>query len=149
MSVVIVDGSTVRDFVGDDEAFNKSVDARFASLDLNGDGVLSRAELRRALETFRLTEADFGVDAITPPGEIAFLYDSIFDQFDLDGSGTIDLLEFRSEMKKILLAVADGLGSSPVQIALEEDPDGGQNFLRQAADLEAAKLAEGSKTNHN
>ncbi|KAK8948445.1 hypothetical protein KSP39_PZI005210 [Platanthera zijinensis] len=141
MSVVILDGSTVRSFVGDEAAFTKSVDERFASLDLNNDGVLSRGELRRALETFRLTETDFGLDTTTPPEQLAALYDSIFDQFDLDGSGTVDLAEFRSEMKKILLAVADGLGASPIQIAFEADPDGGRSFLRQAADLEATKLA--------
>ncbi|KAK8958511.1 hypothetical protein KSP40_PGU002960 [Platanthera guangdongensis] len=76
-----------------------------------------------------------------PAEQLAALYDSIFDQFDLDGSGTVDFAEFRSEMKKILLAVADGLGASPIQIAFEADPDGGRSFLRQAADLEATKLA--------
>ncbi|PKA61028.1 calcium-dependent protein kinase [Apostasia shenzhenica] len=145
MSVVVLDGSTVRAFVSDEEAFTKSVDGRFASLDLNGDGVLSRSELRRALETFRLMETHFGVDAVTPPEQISALYDSIFDQFDCDGSGTVDLPEFRSEMKKILLAIADGLGSSPIQVAIDEDLNGGQSFLREAVDLEAAKLAAGDK----
>jgi hypothetical protein len=51
MSVVVLDGSTVRSFVADEAAF-----ARFADLDANGDGVLSRAELRRALESFRLLD---------------------------------------------------------------------------------------------
>ncbi|KAK1313903.1 hypothetical protein QJS10_CPA06g02268 [Acorus calamus] len=141
MGVVILDGSTVRDFVNDETAFTKSVDERFASLDTNNDGVLSRSELRRAFENFRLLEAHFGVDVVTPPGEISSLYDSIFDQFDIDRSGSVDKTEFRSEMKKIMLAIADGLGSSPIQIALEEDD--GQNFLRRAADLEASKIAGG------
>ncbi|XP_010936991.1 uncharacterized protein [Elaeis guineensis] len=138
MGVVVLDGSTVRAFVGDEAAFQKSVDERFASLDINGDGVLSRAELRRALETFRLLETHFGVDVVTPPGEVAALYDSIFEQFDCDHSGTVDLEEFRQEMRRIMLAIADGLGSSPIQIAVEDD---GQSFLQKAADLEAAKIA--------
>ncbi|KAL0924615.1 hypothetical protein M5K25_005460 [Dendrobium thyrsiflorum] len=145
MSVVTLDGSTVRSFVGDESAFNKSIDQRFAALDLNGDGVLSRSELRRALETFRLIEADFGLDTVTPSDQVSALYDSIFDQFDLDQNGTVDLPEFRSEMKNILLAIADGLGNSPVQIALEADEDGGLSLLQEAADLEAAKIAGGDR----
>ncbi|XP_008797868.1 uncharacterized protein LOC103712932 [Phoenix dactylifera] len=142
MGVLVLDGSTVREFVGDEAAFQKSVDERFASLDLNGDGVLSRAELRRALETFRLLETHFGVDVVTPPAEVASLYDSIFEQFDCDHSGTVDREEFRREMRRIMLAIADGLGSSPIQIAVEDD---GHNFLQQAADLEAAKIAGEAK----
>ncbi|XP_031274829.1 uncharacterized protein LOC116133260 [Pistacia vera] len=138
MGVVIIDGSTVRAFVSDDEQFKKSVDEAFASLDLNNDGVLSRSELRKAFESMRLIETHFGVDVATPPEQLTQLYDSIFDKFDLDSSGSVDVAEFRSEMKKILLAIADGLGSCPIQMALE---DGDQNFLKKAADLEASKIA--------
>ncbi|KAK8562042.1 hypothetical protein V6N13_148824 [Hibiscus sabdariffa] len=137
MGVVIIDGSTVRAFVADDEEFKKSVDESFAALDLNNDGVLSRSELRKAFESLRLLESHFGVDVVTPPEQLTQLYNSIFDRFDCDGSGTVDLQEFRSEMKKILLAIADGLGSCPIQMVLEDDD---QSFLKKAADLEAAKL---------
>ncbi|KAK8590259.1 hypothetical protein V6N13_089022 [Hibiscus sabdariffa] len=137
MGVVIIDGSTVRAFVTDEEEFKKSVDERFAALDLNNDGVLSRSELRKAFESLRLLESHFGVDVVTPPEQLTQLYNSIFERFDCDGSGTVDLQEFRSEMKKILLAIADGLGSCPIQMVLEDDD---QSFLKKAADLEAAKL---------
>ncbi|KAL8495882.1 hypothetical protein ACS0TY_019847 [Phlomoides rotata] len=138
MGVVIIDGSTVRSFVNDDAQFQKSVDEAFKSLDLNKDGVLSRSELRRAFESLRLIETDFGVDVATPPEELTKLYDSIFTQFDCDNSGTVDQKEFRDELKNMLLAVADGLGSNPIQMALEE---GEKNFLKQAADLEASKFS--------
>ncbi|KAH8520483.1 hypothetical protein H0E87_001791 [Populus deltoides] len=108
MGVVIIDGSTIRDFVNDEAQFNKSVDEAFTKLDLNNDGVLSRSELRKAFETLRLIETHFGVD-------------------------------YRSELKKIMLAIADGLGSSPIQMALEDDDQG---FIKQAADLEASKLPQ-------
>ncbi|XVF76000.1 hypothetical protein PTKIN_Ptkin13bG0232500 [Pterospermum kingtungense] len=137
MGVVIIDGSTVRDFVTNEEQFKKTMDESFAALDLNNDGVLSRSELRKALESMRLIETHFGVDVSTTPDQLTQLYDSIFDKFDCDGSGTVDLAEFRSEMKKILLAIADGLGSCPIQMALEDDD---QSFLKKAADFEAAKL---------
>ncbi|KAG8391338.1 hypothetical protein BUALT_Bualt01G0177500 [Buddleja alternifolia] len=138
MGVVIIDGSTVRSFVDDEAQFQKSVDEAFASLDLNNDGVLSKSELRRAFETLRLLESHFGVDVATPPEELTKLYDSIFEKFDGDNNGKVDAKEFREEMKNILLAIADGLGSSPIQMALEDDD---KSFLKKAADLEAAKMA--------
>ncbi|KAL3516618.1 hypothetical protein ACH5RR_023520 [Cinchona calisaya] len=139
MGVVIIDGSTVRDFVSNEAEFNKSADDKFEALDLNNDGVLSRAELRKAFESFRLIEAHFGVDVATPPDELTKLYDSIFDKFDCDNNGTVDREEFRNEMKKIMLAIADGLGSCPIQMALEDGDD--ESFLKQAADLEASKTS--------
>ncbi|XP_062077512.1 uncharacterized protein LOC133782280 [Humulus lupulus] len=144
MGVVIIDGSTVRDFVSDESEFNKSVDEQFVSLDLNKDGVLSRAELRKAFQTMRLIESHFGIDVATTAEQLSQLYDSIFDKFDCDRSGTVDRDEFRAEMKKILLAIADGLGSSPIQMVLEDDDP---TFLKQAADLEASKLAKLQSSN--
>ncbi|KAK2998767.1 hypothetical protein RJ639_023373 [Escallonia herrerae] len=93
MGVVIIDGSTVRAFVGDEAEFRKNVDRRFKEIDLNDDGILSRSELRKAFESLRLLETDFGVDVATPPEELTRLYDSIFEKFDLDKSGTVDLEE--------------------------------------------------------
>ncbi|KAL3537278.1 hypothetical protein ACH5RR_000644 [Cinchona calisaya] len=137
MGIVIIDGSTVSNFVDDVAEFNKRVAELFATLDINNDGVLSRSELRKALESFRLLEAHFGVDVAAPAEELTKLYDSIFDKFDCDKNGTVDMEEFRNEMKKIMLAIADGLGSCPIQMALE---DGDDSFLKLAADLEASKI---------
>ncbi|KAI3495629.1 hypothetical protein L2E82_39559 [Cichorium intybus] len=141
MGVIIIDGSTVRAFVNDEAQFKTSVDAQFDSLDANNDGVLSRSEMRKAFESMRLLEAHFGVDTALPAEELTRLYDSVFLSFDEDHNGTVDLEEFRSEMKKIMLAIADGLGSSPIQMAVEDDD---QSFLKKAADLEAAKISESS-----
>ncbi|KAI3824655.1 hypothetical protein L1987_06122 [Smallanthus sonchifolius] len=141
MGVIIIDGSTVRAFVNDEAQFKTSVDAQFVSLDVNNDGVLSRSEMRKAFESMRLLETHFGVDTTVPPEELTRIYDSVFRSFDEDQNGTVDPEEFRSEMKKIMLAVADGLGSSPIQMAVEDDD---QSFLKKAADLEAAKISGGS-----
>ncbi|KAK1422843.1 hypothetical protein QVD17_18132 [Tagetes erecta] len=140
MGVIIIDGSTVRSFVNDETHFKTSVDAQFLSLDTNNDGVLSRSEMRKAFESMRLLETHFGVDVATPPEELTRIYDSVFQRFDEDHNGTVDKDEFRSEMKKIMLAVADGLGSSPIQMAVEDDD---QSFLKKAADLEAEKIGGG------
>ncbi|KAI3764639.1 hypothetical protein L2E82_14650 [Cichorium intybus] len=141
MGVIIIDGSTVRAFVNDDVQFRTNVDKQFVSLDTNNDGVLSRSEMRKAFETTRFLDTDFGVDKATPPEEVTQLYESIFRSFDEDNNGTVDIDEFRSEVKKIMLAIADGLGSSPIQMAVEDDD---QSFFKMAADLEAARVAKSS-----
>ncbi|CAN8284536.1 unnamed protein product [Cochlearia groenlandica] len=143
MGVVVIDGSTVRSFVNDEEEFNKTIEKRFSSLDINNDGVLSRSELRKSLESMRLLESHFGVDVVTPKEELTKLYDSIFEKFDADRSGNVDLDEFRSEMKKIVLAIADGIGSCPIRMVLDDDDDDDGNLLKKAADLEASKLEKG------
>lgn len=135
MGVITIDGSTVLAFVNDETQFTKSTEEAFSKLDANNDGVLSKSELRRAFESLRLIESHFGVDIATPAEELTKLYDSIFEQFDYDHSGTVDLTEFKGEFKNILLAIADGLGSSPIQMAVEDDDS---SFLKKAADLEAA-----------
>ncbi|GJU96745.1 calcium-binding EF-hand family protein [Tanacetum coccineum] len=139
MGVILIDGATVRSFVNDDVHFKTSVDEQFVSLDTNKDGVLSKSEMRKAFETMRFLESDYGVDKATSPEELAAIFDSIFRSFDEDKNGTIDINEFRSEIKKIMLAIADGLGSSPIQMAVDDDD---QSLLKKAADLEAARLAK-------
>ncbi|XP_024989135.1 uncharacterized protein LOC112523680 [Cynara cardunculus var. scolymus] len=115
MGIIVIDGSTVRAFVNDDVQFRRSVDERFVSLDTNNDGVLSRSEMRKAFEVMRLLESDSGAD----------------------NNGSIGIEEFRSEVKKMMLVVAEGIGSSPMQMVVGDDD---QNFLKKAADLEASKI---------
>ncbi|KAJ4976081.1 hypothetical protein NE237_001187 [Protea cynaroides] len=64
---------------------------------------------------------------------------SIFNKFDYDHHNTVYLKEFRSELKKIMLAIADELGSSSIQMTIEEDD---QSFLKKAVELEASKIAQ-------
>ncbi|KAH7424952.1 hypothetical protein KP509_11G033300 [Ceratopteris richardii] len=120
MSVVVLDGSTVRDFVEDKEAFEKAMDVHFCNMDLNHDGTLSRSEIRAAFERMRLLECTLGMPDAKTPGQLNELYDSVFEKFDTDHNGTVDLSEFRVQMRDILLAIADGLGTSPLQVVIDE-----------------------------
>ena len=121
MSVEILDGATITSFVEDEEAFNVSVSGLFAQLDTDKDGLLSYAEMLKELQSLRVFETHFGVDVKRDPDELARVYDSLFVQFDHDLNGRVDLQEFKEETKQMMLAMANGLGSLPVQMALEED----------------------------
>ncbi len=118
-SVVVLDGSTVREFATDEKAFTSAIDKMFASLDSNGDGVLSRTEIRPAFERLNLEEMRFGVPVTKTTDEVNALYDSVFDTFDTDHNNKVDLMEFRSQLKEILLAIADGLGFAPLTMMVE------------------------------
>ena len=63
---------------------------------------------------------------------------AVFEQFDADHSGAVDRAEFRDEMRRIMLAVAEGLGSQPLQVAVDDE---GGSFLLEAAEHEAAAIA--------
>lgn len=118
--VVLMDGSMVRSFAEDQAAFNLAVDPLFHELDVNADGVLSRSELRPAFERLNLIDLHFGVPDSKTPAELTALYDSVFQDFDTDHNDTVDLNEFRSSLNQILLAIADGLGSAPLTMVVED-----------------------------
>ncbi|KAJ6818575.1 uncharacterized protein M6B38_406565 [Iris pallida] len=135
MSVVILDGATIRDLVEDEAAFDSSVRDWFAILDTNHDGLLSFSEMAGELASLRVLETHFGVDDGARMGaeELVVLYRELFARFDHDGDGSVDLEEFRSEMKEVMLAVASGLGFLPVQMVVEEG-----SFLKRAVEREMA-----------
>ncbi|XP_061360712.1 uncharacterized protein LOC133304675 [Gastrolobium bilobum] len=121
MSVEILDGATIISFVEDEEAFNVSVNDLFAQLDTDKDGLLSYGEMLKELQSLRVFETHFGIDVKRDPDELARVYESLFVQFDHDLNGRVDMQEFKEETKQMMLAMANGLGSIPIQMALEED----------------------------
>ncbi|KAB1219573.1 hypothetical protein CJ030_MR3G011167 [Morella rubra] len=131
MSVEVLDASTIHNFVEDEEAFNVSVADRFARLDTDHNGLLSFSEMLKELQTLRVVETHFGIDVKPDPAELAYVYNSLFVQFDHDSNGTVDLEEFKEETKRMMLAVANGVGFLPVQMVLEED-----SFLKKAVERE-------------
>ncbi|BAT83043.1 uncharacterized protein LOC124833369 [Vigna umbellata] len=136
MSVEILDGATIVNFLQDEEAFSVSVRNRFARLDTDNDGLLSYAEMLKELQSLRVLETHFGIDVEPDPDELAQVYESLFVQFDHNLNGTIDLDEFKKETRQMMLAMADGLGFVPVQMVLEED-----SILKTAVERETNKLA--------
>ncbi|KAL3537864.1 hypothetical protein ACH5RR_001230 [Cinchona calisaya] len=116
MSVVIIDGPTITEFVNNSGEFSKFVDEHFNKLDTNGDGVLSRDELQKRFGKFSSREYE-----LQSQEEIKNLYDALFEKFDANENGTIDRDEFRTLMKEIMVAKARGIGNSPVSIILQDD----------------------------
>ncbi|XP_028801325.1 uncharacterized protein LOC114756547 [Neltuma alba] len=121
MSVEILDGATIVSFVEDEEAFDISVSDLFGQLDTDKDGLLSYGEMLNELKRLRVFETHFGIDVKTEQDEAARVYDSLFVQFDHDLNGRVDLREFKEETKKMMIAMANGIGFVPLQMVLEAD----------------------------
>ncbi|XP_057436448.1 uncharacterized protein LOC130728878 [Lotus japonicus] len=136
MSVEILDGATIVNFLEDEEAFDISICNRFALLDTNKDGRLSYEEMLKELQSLRVLETHFGIDVEPNPDELARVYESLFIQFDHNLNGSVDLEEFKMETREMMLAMADGMGFLPVQMVLEED-----SILKKAVERECNKVA--------
>ncbi|XP_059284891.1 uncharacterized protein LOC132038198 [Lycium ferocissimum] len=135
MSVQILDGATILNFVEDEEAFSEFIAERFSNLDKDHDGMLSYPEMLKELRYtwwsshigLRVFDTHFGIDVKTDPNEVSRVYSSIFVQFDRDSNGTVDMEEFKQETKEMMVAMANGLGFLPVQMVLEEN-----SFLKKS-----------------
>ncbi|KAI9116877.1 hypothetical protein K1719_012243 [Acacia pycnantha] len=121
MSVEILDGATIVNFVEDEVAFDVSVSDLFGQLDEDKDGLLSYGEMLNELKRLRVFETHFGIDVKTEEEEAARVYNSLFVQFDHDLNGRVDLREFKEETKKKMIAMANGIGFVPLQMVLEPD----------------------------
>ncbi|KAL5581464.1 hypothetical protein UlMin_013906 [Ulmus minor] len=133
MSIEILDGSTIINFVQDDEAFSRSVRRRFAELDVDQDGFLSYEEMLAELQSLRLLDADCHEEKKSE-AEVSQIYESVFKLFDHDSNGKIDFEEYKAETKKIMLQIANDLGFQPLQMVLEQD-----SFIKMALEREKKK----------
>ncbi|KAJ7559193.1 hypothetical protein O6H91_04G073700 [Diphasiastrum complanatum] len=136
MAVILLDGSTVRNFVMDEEAFQKVVDLQFSQLDVDRDGMLSRAELLAEFDRLNIFKEEFESQLQPSPEAMDAIFNLVFETFDSDHSGGVDLVEFREQMKLIMLAIADGIGCIPVSMAVEEG-----SLLMDAMQYEHAEQA--------
>lgn len=117
MSVaVVLNSSTVTEFMDDKAKFDSFVNERFAMVDENGDGELSRDEVRGGFGLFM----PLGSES-QPKQEVDDMLDLIFKRFDEDQNGMLDLKEFKSLMTEIMNALARGIGGFPIMVALEND----------------------------
>ncbi|KAJ8485095.1 hypothetical protein OPV22_017580 [Ensete ventricosum] len=123
MSVVILDGSTIREFVNDEGAFSGSVEERVASLDTDHNGLRWSGGLGGIPGGDEGGDVGGGERARIPPdsdgGGGRQLYLGLFGRFDCDGSGAVDLEEFLVEMREVMLVVANGLGFRPIQMVVK------------------------------
>lgn len=117
ISVVVhaLNDSTVAGFVDDTTPFEKCSMECFDELDVNGDGVLSKEELRAGFGKLLP-----GIGYVSQPKEeLNGMHDAIFERFDADRNGVVDRGEFKELLREIMLGVARGIGGSPVLVALE------------------------------
>ncbi|XP_052877320.1 uncharacterized protein LOC108472103 [Gossypium arboreum] len=117
MSVAVLDSKTVTRFVEAKEAFKKCVEKYFKMVDSNGNGVICRRKLREGLDLLFTVEHESTVSK----EDIDNFHCMIFDKFDEDRNGKLDLYEFAALVKEIMMAMARGMGSLPVIVALDQD----------------------------
>ncbi|KAH1083496.1 hypothetical protein Goshw_015001 [Gossypium schwendimanii] len=117
MSVAVLDSKTVTRFVEAKEAFKKCVEKYFKMVDSNGNGVICRRKLREGLDLLFTVEHESTVSK----EDIDNFHSMIFDKFDEDRNGKLDLYEFAALVKEIMMAMARGMGSLPVIVALDQD----------------------------
>ncbi|XVF31191.1 hypothetical protein REPUB_Repub16aG0124300 [Reevesia pubescens] len=116
MSVAVLDSKTVTGFVEAKEEFKNCVEEYFKMLDSNGDGGICRNELEEGLGMIFTMEFES-----KSKEDVDQFYSTIFERFDEDGNGKIDCNEFTSFMREIMLAMARGIGTLPVIVALDQD----------------------------
>ncbi|KAK9691775.1 hypothetical protein RND81_09G219100 [Saponaria officinalis] len=114
--LVTIDGPMITKFIENTTAFNECAEKRFKALDLDGDGVLTRDDLRGALGGWLIA---MDMDSQSNE-EIKRAYDSIFEKFNA-GNNSINCENFRSMLVEIMLAMARGIGNTPMNVLLDED----------------------------
>ncbi|GAB2218786.1 hypothetical protein Droror1_Dr00002018 [Drosera rotundifolia] len=117
--LIIIDATTLTTFIADNAAFNAAADFRFHLLDADHDGHLTRADLKGSFDWRSAFEYEPKSDE-EEAEEGKRIDDSIFDLFDADKSGTIDVVEFREMMKEFVAAAARGIGNTPLSVVVED-----------------------------
>ncbi|KAK8712641.1 hypothetical protein V6N13_147873 [Hibiscus sabdariffa] len=116
MSVAVLDSNTVIRFIEAKEAFKSCVQKYFKLFDSDGGGAICREKFRAGLGWL------FTVELSSPTKEgVDEFCGVIFDKFDEDRNGNLDLNEFTSLVEEIMRAMARGMGSLPVIVAVDQD----------------------------
>nr|KAJ0206075.1 hypothetical protein LSAT_V11C500270080 [Lactuca sativa] len=97
-------------------AFEKCMKERFDMLDVNKDGVLSRNELHNDINDLSSVES-----ALQSKEEVNNLYNVLFEKFDTEKKGTLDIKQFNSLMKEVMIAKAHGFDGKDVRTGVLED----------------------------
>lgn len=113
----MLNDSTITKFIEDTKTFDNCINECFVKLDIDNDGMLSRDELQVGFGRF------LPIWCILDPKneKTSHLYDIVFEKFDEDHNGYIDTMEFKCLAKEIMLAMARGIGSLPIQIFLYKE----------------------------
>ncbi|QHN77769.1 hypothetical protein HN51_055094 [Arachis hypogaea] len=117
MSEEVVNSTTVTNFIDDKDGFDKFVQECFDMVDENGDDMLSLEEVRGGFRKL----LPFGSESQPMKPMDEGMLKLIFERFDQDKNGKLDITEFKSLMTEIMNAVARGIDGFPIIVNLEKD----------------------------
>lgn len=127
MSVAFINDTTVTNFINDTKTFDDCIKESFKKLDKDKDGFLNASEVRVG---FRSRPLEF--ELMDPVDDD--LCELVCQKFHVEKNGGIDEKEFKSVTTDILLAMANGIGNLPLQVALQQD-----SLLMKAVEHEMKK----------
>eukprot|EP00249_Psilotum_nudum_P004337 c17856_g2_i1 orf=85-1095(+) len=131
--VSVLDGSTIKTLLEDEDDFAMLAENLFTELDVDDSGKLSRKELRFALMQMGV---EMGVPnpSATPDAD-ALLY-SILKKHEVDSSEELGQAQFAKELQGILQELADSLASKPIVVILDVKVNNGHQLRKVLADCQ-------------
>lgn len=110
---VVVDGTEIRELVGDREAFGMFAESKFRELDADGDGRLSVRELQPAVAGIG---AALGLPAQGSDPNADHIYSEAMSEVTQGKQEGVSRAEFQEVLSDILLGMAAGLKRDPIVI---------------------------------
>ncbi|XP_010550926.1 PREDICTED: uncharacterized protein LOC104821676 [Tarenaya hassleriana] len=132
----ILDGSTLRLFLEDEDDFAMLAENLFTDLDVDDNGKLKKSEIRNAL-------AHMGVEMGVPPFSEFPVLDDIIKKHGAEGDDELGQAQFAQLLQPILQEIADALHGKPIVVVQNIKIFNGSRLRKLLADERQLKdLAE-------
>ncbi|VVB15305.1 unnamed protein product [Arabis nemorensis] len=130
--VSILDGSTLKLFLEDEDDFAMLAENLFTDLDEEDKGKLCKSEIRKAL-------SHMGVEMGVPPLSEFPIFDDIIKKHDADGNEELGQAQFAELLQPVLQEIADILHEKPITIVQNVEIFTGSRLRKILADEDKLK----------
>ncbi|CAH2044594.1 unnamed protein product [Thlaspi arvense] len=130
--VSVLDGSTLKLFLEDEDDFAMLAENLFTDLDEEDKGKLCKSEIRKAL-------SHMGVEMGVPPLSEFLVLDDIIKKHDADGDEELGQAQFAELLQPVLQEIADVLHEKPITIVQNVEIFTGSRLRKILADEKTLK----------